>query len=176
MMRRSLAIFLSLLTVGCVLSVAPCHTTQAASTMKPSVTYLHLLRHTPFFTSLNTSQLRWTIDHSREWETDPGAVIASGPGDSAMTDDSIWILLDGRWQLEENGRSHPAGHADPGKWFSANEASGTWRLVTTEHSYVMRITREDMDIMLAKNFTFDSHLRDGKAYYRMLFGPAAPRP
>ena len=30
--------------------------------MEPSVTYLHLLKHTPFFTSLTTAQLRWVIE------------------------------------------------------------------------------------------------------------------
>jgi hypothetical protein len=90
--------------------------------MKPSTTYLHLLRHTPFFTSLTTVQLRWTIAHSREWEAQSGTVIVES-ATSQPTDD-IWILLDGGWQVEAGGRVYPAGHADPGKWFSAAQASG----------------------------------------------------
>ncbi|WP_246184007.1 hypothetical protein [Pandoraea anhela] len=137
--------------------------------MKPSVTYLHLLRHTPFFTSLDTWQLRWTIDHSREWEAARGTVIVSGQAGSAPPDDAIWILLDGGWQVEVDGHAYPSGHADPGKWFSASEASGQWRLVTTAHSYVMQITRADMADMLARDFAFERHLQDGRTYYRTLF-------
>ncbi|MCW5655834.1 hypothetical protein [Hydrogenophaga sp.] len=47
------------------------------ATMKPSVTYLHLLRHTPMFTQLDTFQLRWTIERSREWEARPGTVVST---------------------------------------------------------------------------------------------------
>ncbi|MBP3364603.1 MAG: hypothetical protein J6L74_12550, partial [Pseudomonas sp.] len=69
------------LTVLTTMGFAACgdHRTPDAMqemTMKPSITYLHLLRHTPFFTSLTTEQLRWVIDHSNEWETEAGAVIA----------------------------------------------------------------------------------------------------
>jgi hypothetical protein len=140
--------------------------------MKPSVTYLHLLRKTPFFTGLNTDQLRWTIDHSREWEAQPDTVIVDcGAGKKA--DDAIWILLDGRWQVEANGKIYPAGHADAGKWFSGAVAQGECRLRTTEHSYVMKITRADLAAMLANGFAFDVHLDQGRAYYRQIFGDAA---
>jgi hypothetical protein len=143
------------------------------ATMKPSVTYLHLLGHTPMFTQLDTRQLRWTIDHSREWEARPGTVVAACAEHGTGRNDDIWILLDGRWQVEEKGRTHPAGHADPGKWFSGATTRGDCRLVTTELSYVMKITRADMDSMLARGFAFDGHLREGQAYYASLFGRAA---
>ena len=159
---------------------AACHSAGSAgddnvaenAIMKPSVTYLHLLRKTPFFTQLNTAQLRWTIDHSREWEAQPDTVIVDcGVGKS--TDDAIWILLDGRWQVEANGKTYPAGHADAGKWFSGAFAQGECKLRTTEHSYVMKITRADLADMLTNGFAFDGHLEEGRAYYRQIFGGAA---
>jgi len=137
--------------------------------MKPSVTYLRLLRHTPIFTALDDDQLRWTIGHSREWEAQSGATVATCGAKATGSGDSYWILLDGHWQLEENGRKHVSGHADPGKWFSASEVGGECRLVTTEHSYVMKIERKDMDAMLARGFAFHTHLRVGQAYYDHLF-------
>ncbi|RDK07221.1 hypothetical protein [Cupriavidus lacunae] len=145
--------------------------------MKASITYLHLLRKTPFFTSLSTPQLRLTISHSREWEAEAGTVIAQCQDDSVTSPD-IWILLDGGWRLEHDGHSYPAGHADAGKWFSARQVTGGCRLVTTEHSYVMLITRADFDDMLAQGFAFDKHLAEGYRYYREIFAdvPAATRP
>ncbi|WP_043419740.1 hypothetical protein [Cupriavidus basilensis] len=137
--------------------------------MKASKTYLYLLRKTPFFTSLNTSQLRWTIDHSREWEVERGTVITQCAGASAA---DAWVLLDGGWQLEHEGRAYPAGHADPGKWFSARQASGTCRLVATGHGYVMQIARAEFDAMLAQGFAFDKHLDAGCRYYAEIFGNA----
>jgi hypothetical protein len=142
--------------------------------MKPSVTYLHLLRKTPFFTQLNDAQLRWTIDHSREWEAQPGTVVVDCSAAKSL-DDTIWILLDGGWQVEANGKTWPAGHADAGKWFSGAIAQGECRLVTTKHSYVMQIARVDLADMLTRGFAFDGHLDQGRAYYRQLFGGAASR-
>ena len=84
--------------------------------MKPTVTYLYLLRHTPFFTELNTDQLRWVIQHSREWEVQAGRSIVSS--DSSGDGTGYWVLLDGSWDLELQGRHHASGHADPGKWFN----------------------------------------------------------
>ena len=141
--------------------------------MKPSITYLHLLRHTPFFTGLSTDQLRWTIDHSQEWQARAGTTVARCNTPGAPVDDSIWVLLDGGWQVEANAGNHPAGHADPGKWFSASAARGPCALVTTERSYVMRITRADMDDMLARGFAFGPHLQEGQAYYDALFADPA---
>ncbi|WED25223.1 hypothetical protein L3V77_09035 [Vibrio sp. DW001] len=46
-------------------------------TMTPSVTYLRLLQHTPFFTSLNTKQLGWMIDHPMEWKVVTAGIIAT---------------------------------------------------------------------------------------------------
>lgn len=139
--------------------------------MKPSITYLHLLRHTPFFTLLSADQLRWTIEHSKEWEAQPRTeVVACSAGDE-RPDDAIWILLDGRWQLEKSGRDHVSGHADPGKWFSASAMRGPCRLVTTEQSYVMRITRSDMEEMLKRGFAFQDHLHEGRAYYEAIDSP-----
>ncbi len=137
--------------------------------MQPSVTYLHLLRHTPFFTALSKEELKWVIDHSREWSADKGAVITRCDATSAA-DGDYWILLDGGWQLEHGSREFPSGHADPGKWFNTREAHGTdCSLITTEHSYVMRITAVDMQQMLDKGFAFDRHLDDGHAYYHSIF-------
>jgi hypothetical protein len=140
---------------------------QEDKAMKASTTYLYLLRKTPFFDRLDTVQLRWTIDHSREWEAQAGTVVADCS--SADKGDDFWILLDGRWQVEHDGHTYPAGHADAGKWFSASETSGSCQLVTTEHSYVMKITRADMNDMLGKGFGFEPHLQQGRAYYRTMF-------
>lgn len=137
--------------------------------MKPSTTYLHLLRHTPFFTALSTAQLRWVIGHSREWEADAGAVIAKCD-ETGASDTDFWILLDGGWRLEHDGLSFASGHAEPGKWFSIEIADGApCSLVTTEHSYVMRISRAEMEAMLNKSFAFGLHLDSGRAYYRSIF-------
>ena len=146
---------------------------QEGKTMKASTTYLYLLRKTPFFTGLDTEQLRWTIGHSREWEAQAGTVVADCS--EADKSDDFWILLDGRWQVEHEGRTYPAGHADAGKWFSASEASGNCRLITTEHSYVMKITRADMNDMLSRGFGFVPHLAQGRAYYRTVFAGVPAR-
>lgn len=138
-------------------------------TMKPSVTYLHLLRHTPFFTALTKEQLQWVIDHSREWSADKGAVIARCDA-TGTTDKNYWILLDGGWQLEHDGRTFPSSHADPGKWFNTHEAHGAdCSLIATEHSYVMRITAANMQQMLDQGFAFGRHLDDGHVYYDSIF-------
>ena len=147
--------------------------TTRNTTMEPSVTYLHLLKHTPFFTSLTTAQLRWVIDHSREWEARADTVVAQcddrAPG---ARDQAMWILLDGGWQIESGAHVYPADHASAGKWFSAAMTSGSCRLVTTEHSYVMKIERADFDAMLAQGFAFGPHVDEGRRYYSELF--AAP--
>lgn len=142
-------------------------------TMKPSITYLHLLRHTPFFTALTTAQLQWVIDHSREWEADSGAVIAKCDG-AADPEAPYWILLDGGWQVEFKGQTFRSGHADPGKWFrSVDVPGGACALVTNEHSYVMRIERHDMQAMLDQGLGFRTHLDIGDAYYRSVFNAGA---
>ncbi|NPT45751.1 hypothetical protein GNZ12_31415 [Paraburkholderia sp. 1N] len=148
--------------------------TTRSTEMKPSVTYLHLLKHTPFFTSLTTEQLRWVISHSHEWEAQPGTVVAQcdGSAHGAANNQGMWILLDGGWQIEYGKQSYPAGHADAGKWFSTAVTDQACRLVTTEHSYVMKIERADFDAMLEQGFAFDEHLDAGRRYYRELF--AAP--
>jgi len=138
-------------------------------TMKPSITYLHLLRHTPFFTSLSTEQLQWVIDHSQEWAAEPGAVIAKADQNATSAPD-YWILLDGGWQIEHDGRVYPSGHAAPGKWFNIRQAQGAnSALITTESSYVMRITEANMNTMLEKGFAIGRHLNDGEKYYDSLF-------
>jgi len=93
-------------------------------------------------------------------------VVSCEPG---QQDNDFWILLDGRWQVEHDGQSYPSGHADAGEWFSTSDAHGDCRLVVTEHSYVMKITRADMNDMLSRGFAFDAHLQQGHAYYRTLF-------
>lgn len=138
-------------------------------TMKPSVTYLHLLRHTPFFTALSKVQLQWVIDHSREWEVDSGATIAKC-GKGFRSNGDYWILLDGGWQLNTDEAHLPSGHSDPGKWFSTQVANGKkCSLVATEHGYVMHITESEMQIMLNRGFPFQSHLDSGNQYYRLAF-------
>ncbi|NWA04635.1 hypothetical protein [Pseudomonas gingeri] len=142
--------------------------------MKPSITYLHLLRHTPFFTALSSDQLQWVIDHSQEWETENGSVIVRSDQANASAAD-YWILLDGGWQLEHAGHGFPSGHAAPGKWFNLREAQGSdCVLSTTEHSYVMRITEADMQVMLEKGFAFGHHLGSGHAYYGSIFHDNVP--
>lgn len=136
--------------------------------MTPQTTYVHLLKDTPFFTRLSRPQLQWVIDHSREWDADPGTTIASRTTDQPASDD-YWILLDGGWEIEADGKHHPAGHAEPGKWFNATLVSHDCRLIATEHSYVMQISSADMREMLAQGFAFGAHLEAGKAYYRNLF-------
>ncbi|CAE6840889.1 cyclic nucleotide-binding domain-containing protein [Paraburkholderia haematera] len=148
--------------------------TMQSTEMKPSVTYLHLLKHTPFFTNLTTGQLRWVIGHSHEWEAQPGTVVVQcdGSAHSAASDQGMWILLDGGWQIEYGQHSYPAGHASAGKWFSAAVTDRPCSLVTTEHSYVMKIERADFDAMLEQGFAFSAHLDTGRRYYSELF--AAP--
>jgi hypothetical protein len=171
--RQRLSAFI--LTLIAVLGLASCggkREPDAAQkmTMKPSITYLHLLRHTPFFTALSTAQLQWVIDRSHEWEADAGAVIAKC--DHGVEPDApYWILLDGGWQVEHAGSTFRSGHAAPGKWFSAAEAQGeSCVLMTNEHSYVMRIERADMLAMLDQQFGFRTHLDRGIDYYRSIFG------
>ena len=148
--------------------------TTRSTEMKPSVTYLHLLKHTPFFTSLTTEQLRWVIGHSHEWEAQPATVVTQCDSSARGTASyqGIWILLDGGWQIEYGQQSYPAGHASAGKWFSATVTDRPCSLVTTEHSYVMKIERADFDAMLEQGFAFDPHLDAGRRYYSELF--AAP--
>jgi hypothetical protein len=169
---RSAWLAFLMLAAGCG---QPEHVGDEGNTMKASTTYLYLLRKTPFFTSLNTQQLRWTIQHSREWEAQAGTVVAQCLQDEQEDHGGdFWILLDGRWQIEHDGEAHPSGHADPGKWFRASEARGDFRLVVTEHSYVMKITRADMDDMLSQGLPLETHLRQGHAYYRAMFtGPSS---
>jgi hypothetical protein len=137
-------------------------------TMRPSITYQHLLRHTPFFTALSKAQLQWVIDHSREWEADAGAVIATCDG-AADPNAPYWILLDGGWQIEYRDKTFRSGNADPGKWFSAAEANvQSCSLVVNEHSYVMRIQRSDMQQMFDRGFAFQTHIDSGTSYYRAI--------
>jgi hypothetical protein len=142
--------------------------------LKKSVTWLHLLRHTPFFTGLDKQQLRWVIDHSSEWEVQAGTVVAKVGTGQPLTED-IWILLDGRWQVEVEGRAFPSGHADSGKWYSAVDVGSSSRLITTEKSYVMRIERRDMQQMLNQGFAFNTHLKAGMDFYAGLFAQAGSR-
>jgi hypothetical protein len=136
--------------------------------MIPSITYLHLLKDTPFFTALTRSQLQWVIDHSRDWTAPARTVVASYTAGQPASDD-LWVLLDGGWQIEADGKQYPAGHADPGKWFSAADVAHDCRLVVTEKSYVMKIESAELKAMLAQGFAFGRHLEAGKNYYRTLF-------
>ncbi|WP_146136240.1 hypothetical protein [Pseudomonas simiae] len=84
--------------------------------MKASVTYLHLLRHTPFFTKLDDEQLKWVIKHSRECDAPAGTVIDSR-AERVNPSSDHWILLDGSWQVQTKTFSFTAGNDDPGKWY-----------------------------------------------------------
>lgn len=151
--------------IGC-LPQAPTddETAYQDSRMKASVTYLHLLRHTPFFTKLDDEQLKWVIKHSREWDASAGTVI-DGRAAGVSPSSDHWILLDGRWQIETRTSSFTAGNDDPGKWYQPSATRSENRLVTAERSYVMRIKAADMKEMLAKGFQFDSHLSVGQDWY-----------
>ncbi|WP_300758113.1 cyclic nucleotide-binding domain-containing protein [Janthinobacterium sp.] len=134
------------------------------SSMQASTTYLYLLRKTPFFTRLTTAQLREVIAHSREWEVKPGTAIAAS-GDAAR---SVWILLDGGWQVEAGGKVYPALHDQPGKWYGRDAvyaAAQPSRLVVSQHSYVMQMTQTDFERLLAQGLDFQTHLAQGEQYY-----------
>jgi hypothetical protein len=163
--------------IACLVLLASCghpagspNALPGNKTMQASTTYLYLLRNTPFFTRLSKPQLRWVIDHSREWEAKPGTTVT----DCADASGDYWVLLDGGWQVDYDGKRFPAGHADAGKWFSAKEGRGTCQLVTTEHCYVMQIWQADMVTMLADGFAFDAHLDAGHSYYDSIFGGGQP--
>ena len=154
-----------LAVIGC-LPQAPSdiETAYQDSRMKASVTYLHLLRHTPFFTKLDDDQLKWVIKHSREWDAPAGTVIDSR-AEGVNPSSDLWILLDGSWQVETKVSSFTAGNNDPGKWYQSSATHSDNRLVTIQRSYVMRIKAGDMKDMLAKGFQFDSHLSEGEDWY-----------
>jgi len=166
---RSLAV-----VAASILSLSTCSQAHAPDadhnlTMKPSITYLYLLRHTPFFTSLSTEQLQWVIDHSREWEVEKGSVLSKCSA-SGATDTDYWILLDGGWQITVGSYTLLVRHDDPGKWFSTRVSNGQpCALVATEQGYVMRIAETDMLAMLQRGFAFESHLQIGRAYYESVF-------
>jgi hypothetical protein len=132
--------------------------------MKKSVTFLHLLRNTPFFTRLHTEQLKWVIAHSTEWEVEAGTEVSNRLDASEY----IWVLLDGGWQVEQGGQVFKAGHADPAKWYGGPQAAllpADSRLIANQHSFVMRIRSADFDDMLKQHFDFEEHLRAGEAFY-----------
>jgi len=135
--------------------------------MKQSVTYLHLLRHTPFFTALSKEQLQYVIAHSTEWEARAGQEISNG----AEASDFMWVLLDGGWQVEQADRVAVSGHDSPGKWYGGVLTSmppqGS-RLVANRHSYVLSIARRDLEQMLSMGFTFGRHLQQGARFYAAL--------
>ncbi|NYE63400.1 hypothetical protein FHW58_004630 [Duganella sp. 1224] len=150
--------------LSAVLTLLPGGCTTQEPHLKQSVTYLHLLRKTPFFTRLDKSQLQWVIDHSTEWEATAGMEISN----RRDADDHLWILLDGGWQIEQGGQVLKAGHADPAKWYGGPYAGllpADSRLVVNQHSYVMRIKRADVDDMLQRGFDFTPHLQQGQAFY-----------
>jgi len=137
---------------------------QQENHMKKSVTYLNLLRHTPFFTRLSTPQLKWVIAHSTEWEAEAGMEVSNRAG----ADEYLWVLLDGGWQVEQGGHVFKAGHADAAKWYGGTKAAllpPDSRLVANQHSFVMRIRTADFEEMLRQRFDFDEHLRAGEAFY-----------
>jgi hypothetical protein len=151
----------SLAATAAAICLAAC---AEESGMRQSVTYLHLLRHTPFFTALNKEQLQYVIAHSTEWEARSGQVISTGKEAA----DYMWVLLDGGWQVEQAGRTSPSGHASPGKWYGGVPSAmppAESRLVASQHSYVMRIARRDLEQMLVDGFDFGRHLQQGAGFY-----------
>lgn len=174
LLRRLLSVALPVL---CAATSSACTATPAPG-MTASVTDLHLLRHTPFFTALSTPQLRWVIQHSREWEVGAGTAIIDA-AHSGNRDD-YWILLDGGWTLHLHGQQWRSGHADPGKWLQASQLDGgAFALVADPHSYVMQIAAQDMQAMLDQQFAFAPQLDAGTAFYRGLRQspvPVAPTP
>jgi hypothetical protein len=140
--------------------------TAQAPHMKKSVTYLHLLKSTPFFTELDPRQLKWVIDHSTEWEAHAGTEVSN----RMKASDYIWILLDGGWQVEQGGKVLKAGHADPAKWYGGEHIEllpPDSRLIANQHSYVMRIQHGDFKEMVKLGFNFTEHLQQGEAFYGM---------
>lgn len=132
--------------------------------MKQSVTYLHLLKKTPFFTRLDKAQLKWVIDHSTEWEAQAGMEVSN----RLDANDHLWVLLDGGWQVEQGGRVLKAGHADPAKWYGGLRVEllpPDSRLIANQHSYAMRIARADFEEMRRRRFDFAEHLQQGVAFY-----------
>jgi hypothetical protein len=132
--------------------------------MKPSITYLHLLAKTPFFIKLTRAQLKWVIDHSKEWDVTQGTLITSSDGDP----NSIWVLLDGGWQIETGSTKYAIGHGDPGNWYggpAVHAASAASRLVASEPSYVMEMRMADFDDMVKRGFDFNQDLRMGVQFY-----------
>jgi hypothetical protein len=155
-----LAAFAAWSLPGCAATAAP-----PRAGFKASTTYLHLLAKTPFFTALTREQLQWVIDHSKEWRVNAGTEISS----SAEAPDNFWVLLDGGWQVEFDGRYAPAGHADSAKWYGGDAfaaLSGPSRLTATAQSYVMSIRNADLEAMRTQGFAFDQHLQDGMRFYR----------
>jgi hypothetical protein len=147
-------------TIAITMGIQP----QDQTHMKKSVTYLHLLKKTPFFTRLDKGQLKWVIDHSTEWEAQAGMEVSNRLG----ANDYIWVLLDGGWQVEQGGQVLKAGHADPAKWYGGRNVAllpADSRLIANQHSYVMRIARADFEEMLNRQFDFAGHLRQGEAFY-----------
>ncbi|MEL0638531.1 hypothetical protein V6259_17410 [Marinomonas sp. TI.3.20] len=163
------------LTVIVVVAINACSKPLIADamgnlTIRSSVTYLYLLRHTPFFTSLKKEELRWVIKHSKEWSVEQGGVVATN---SSAPD--YWILLDGAWQLECGDKRYPSKNDDAGKWFSSEVISEICKLVVTESSYVMQIPQTDMNDMIQKGFNFQEHLEAGLSYYEKMFLTANKR-
>lgn len=117
--------------------------------MQPSVTYLHLLRHTPFFKRLNNTQLRWVIRHSKEWKIDKDGVIATN-----QSTPDYWLLLDGSWQLICQQQNFSTEKFHTKVWFHSSEIQLPCELVATSPSFVMRIQHDDMQIMLENDFPF----------------------
>ncbi|HBU8514081.1 hypothetical protein [Klebsiella pneumoniae] len=163
-----------MLAVVTIAAIAACsfRNSQEDQIMTPSITYLHLLRHTPFFTALNTDQLRWVIDHSREWDVKAGGTIVSNQHTAETA--GYWILLDGGWSLKLDDQTFHSGHADPGKWFNQDIAPYKAELISSEQSYVMHISSKDMNDMLARGFRFDHHLDAGKSFYNKLVSIPLP--
>jgi hypothetical protein len=166
--RLSILCLAGLAVIGCIPRAATdAETVYQDSRMSPSVTYVHLLRHTPFFTELNSEQLKWVTRHSREWDAPAGTVIAScASGVSASPD--LWILLDGGWHVETLDAVYSADNAGPGKWYGCAATHSNSRLVTTQRSYVMRIKSADMEDMLARGFPFERHLSAGRTWYAQI--------
>jgi signal-transduction protein with cAMP-binding, CBS, and nucleotidyltransferase domain len=132
--------------------------------MRRTATYASLLAKTHFFKNLTREQLDWVVEHSKEWYARKGREITS----SAKGPDNFWILLDGAWKVEHEDVHYHSGPYGPGNWFGGEwmpAFQGSARVVTTELSYVLAISLEDLREMAKQGFDFQEQQRAGTEYY-----------
>lgn len=159
------------LNLGCSSKVLDA---QGALTMRPTITYFQLLRHSPFFKDLTGKQLTFVIDNSNEWAVDEGGAISLCDGEG-LEKDVYWILLDGQWAVTYSRASYASTNNDSGKWFQTSTLKNaglpsqmSCKLIMEKSGYVMKITKETMTYMRDNNFNITSHLQIGQQYYEAM--------